>query len=76
MESLELFTEVFNRDLKNDVLVFHFIMQELNERLLNWSAEKAASGQYRDIVTLVQLRQLHLSLRLCFYTGVHTLTQS
>lgn len=48
LESLMLFTEVLNKDLKNDILVFHFIMQDLNEMLLNCSA-----GQCRVIVTLV-----------------------
>lgn len=76
MKSLELFTEVFNKDLKNDVLVSHFIKRELNERRLNWAAEKAAAGQYRDIVALMRLWQLHLSLPLRFCTGVHTVTQS
>lgn len=39
-----------NKDLKDDVLIFHLIRQELNARLLNWSAEKFAAGQCRGIV--------------------------
>lgn len=62
-----------NKDLKDDVLVFHLIRQELNERLLNWSAEKFAAGQCRVIVTLVQLWQLCLFLCLCFYPTEYTL---
>lgn len=48
LKSLVLFTEVLNKDLKNDILVFPFIMQDLNETVLNCSA-----GQCREVVTLV-----------------------
>lgn len=62
-----------NKDLKDDVLVFHLIRQELNEGLLNWSAERFAAGQCSDTVTLVQLC---LSLCLCFYPTGYTLSQT
>lgn len=65
-----------NKDLKDDVLVFHLITQSLNERLLNWSAEKIAAGQCRDTVTLGQLWQLYLCLCLFFYPTGYRLSQT